>query len=92
MVDWIEDASDGELVEALCEVEEGLTEWETNFADSLSKWSGPLTPKQRATAEKILRRTEGLPPQPNRAEELLKAHRTEKARKARLRANRRRTR
>ena len=61
MPDWIEEASDGELIEALCEVEEGLTEWEMNFVDSLAKWNGPLTRKpggQRETIEKILRKLE----------------------------------
>ena len=60
--DWIAEASDKELIEALLDVEKGLTEWEMNFADSLAKWSGPLTRKesggQRETIEKILRKLE----------------------------------
>jgi hypothetical protein len=61
MADWIADASDKELVEALCDVESGLTEWEMKFADSLAKWTGPLTTQpggQRETIEKILRKLE----------------------------------
>ena len=59
--DWIADASDDELVKALCDVDEGLSEWEMNFADSLAKRTRPLTQQpggQRATVEKILRRLE----------------------------------
>lgn len=58
MADWIDDAPDKELVEALCDVEEGLTAWEMEFAESLSKQGGSLSPKQRAKAEQILRRLE----------------------------------
>ena len=61
MPDWIAEASDKELVEALLDVEEGLSEWEMKFADSLAKWTRPLTRQpggQRETIEKILRKLE----------------------------------
>jgi hypothetical protein len=62
--DWIAKAEDQELIDALCDVEKGLDEWEMGFVDSLGKnggaWAGgtKLSPKQRAKAEAILRRLE----------------------------------
>lgn len=64
MADWIAEARDEELVEALCDVEKGLTEWEMKFADSLSKQikQGRSLSRQpggqRETIEKILRKLE----------------------------------
>lgn len=58
---WYERADDAEIVEALCDVDEGLSEWEVEFVDSLAKWlkdRGPLTEKQRAKAEQILSKLE----------------------------------
>lgn len=50
--------TDRELVDALCEIEEGLTEWEVNFVDSITKQvidqARTLSSKQRAKAEAIL--------------------------------------
>jgi len=48
--------NDQELVDALCDIEDGLSGWEMEFADSLSKWlkeNDDLTPKQRAKADEI---------------------------------------
>ena len=90
---WIAEASDKELIEALLDVEDGLSQWEMNFADSLARWSGLLTLKQRNTAEKILRKMKGLPSQPAKTEEQIKAMgEAEQWRNARLRASRRRLR
>jgi len=50
------DMPDQELVDALCDIEEGLSEWEVEFVDSLSKWMddvGELTGPQRRKAEQI---------------------------------------
>jgi hypothetical protein len=44
---------DDELIEGLCAIEEGLTEWEVGFVESIAKQSYALTPKQRETAERI---------------------------------------
>lgn len=51
--------SDDELVEALQDVERGLTGWELDFIESVSvrlDGGGSLTDKQRETAENILER------------------------------------
>ncbi len=51
--------SDEDLVGALCDIEEGLTEWEVNFVDSIEKWlrtHADLTDPQRAKAEQIWER------------------------------------
>ena len=37
----------------LLDLEDGLTDWEMEFVDSLSTWDGPFTEKQRATMYKI---------------------------------------
>ena len=42
-----------ELLEELCQVDEGLTSWECDFVDSVSSWEGLLTTKQGETIEKI---------------------------------------
>ena len=60
--DWIATATDKELVEGLCEVESGLSEWELKFVESVTKQveeGRPLTQRrggQRETAEKIMRK------------------------------------
>jgi hypothetical protein len=49
-------AQDRALVDRLCGIGGGLTEWEVMFVDSLSKWIGagrPLTEKQRERALQI---------------------------------------
>ena len=46
--------TDKELIESLCGIETGLTDWEVGFVESVSKQKFPLTPKQRSKAEKIL--------------------------------------
>jgi hypothetical protein len=48
--------TDEDLVGALCDIEEGLSEWEVEFADSIYKWwekHGFLTTGQRKKAEEI---------------------------------------
>lgn len=50
------------LVEVLCSFDKGLTPWEVDFVDSLSRWLDDyevLTDRQRATAKKILWDLEG---------------------------------
>ena len=50
------DGDDGELVTALCDIED-LTDWEANFADSLYKrmeGGRELTDKQASTARDIV--------------------------------------
>lgn len=49
--------SDRDLVQALLDIEAGLTDWEVEFSESLSRWldsHDTLTNKQRAKAEQIL--------------------------------------
>lgn len=52
--------TDQELVDELCDVEDGLTEWEIEFADSLAKHldtpGNTLSLKRRATLERIVLR------------------------------------
>lgn len=51
-----EDLTDAELMADLCEIEEGLSEWEVEFVDDVSKRlerSGSLTDGQRRKAEEI---------------------------------------
>lgn len=52
------DLSDKEVVEVLCDIEEGLNEWETKFVDSVATQvldkGRPLTPRQRETADRII--------------------------------------
>lgn len=55
---WTDKASDKDLVEALCEIDSGLSDWEVERADEWHKQvSGgrPLTDKQRAKAVEILK-------------------------------------
>ena len=42
-----------ELVEELCDVQSGLTNWECDFVSDMLDWAGEYTQKQRATIEKI---------------------------------------
>jgi len=54
---------DRKLTQKLCGVEEGLTQWEMGFADSVDRWveSGRrLTPAQRTKIDEILRRVSEL--------------------------------
>ena len=55
----VSDDTDEDLVDELCEIEEGLTGWEMDFAESVAKqveaWR-PLTERQREMIEKILTR------------------------------------
>ena len=52
--------ADARLVRELCDVDEGLTQWEINFVESIAKQvidkGRELTEKQRETARKILER------------------------------------
>lgn len=48
--------TDQELVEELCEIDHGLSDWEVGFVDSLSRWldeNDSLTDRQREKAEQI---------------------------------------
>lgn len=48
--------TDMELVDELCEIEEGLSDWEVEFVDSIAKALrryGSLTPPQRVKAEQV---------------------------------------
>ena len=47
---------DKELVAALCEIESGLSEWEVDFVDDISRSveKQPLSQRQREKAEQIL--------------------------------------
>ena len=52
-----DDWSDTDIVEELCEIDSGLTEWELEFVDSINEWvdcGNQLTEKQRKKAESIL--------------------------------------
>ena len=47
---------DREIVDALCDIEDGMSEWEVDFVDSLDKQlrsGSTLSPKQRAKADQI---------------------------------------
>jgi hypothetical protein len=49
--------TDGELIDALCEIEFGLSGWEIDFVESLAKQieaGRTLTDRQREKAEAIL--------------------------------------
>ena len=48
--------SDKDLIEALCDIEEGLSDWEVDFVDSLEKSAG-VDPKKKRT--KALQRKSG---------------------------------
>jgi hypothetical protein len=54
MSQWEEDR---DLVEELCAIEDGLSDWEVEFVESISKWvleeKRVLTARQRETAERI---------------------------------------
>jgi hypothetical protein len=52
-------AADRERCKTLCAIDEGLTEWEVGFAESISVQvdvGRPLTDRQRQTADRILER------------------------------------
>ena len=53
---------DKDLVDELCAIEHGLSDWEMDFVDSIDNWvvkqKKTLTTNQRNTAEKILHRIE----------------------------------
>ena len=59
---WAWTAQGRDVVDALLEIDHGLTGWETDFAESLGRWviddKRKLTPKQRATAVRILEEKE----------------------------------
>ena len=40
------------MLKELLDVEEGLTDWEINFIESLERWEGNFTPAQAAALEK----------------------------------------
>jgi len=42
-----------ELVEDLCNLTEGLTNWECDFVSSMLDWEGEYTENQKTTIEKI---------------------------------------
>lgn len=44
------------LLDELLALESGLTEWEVDFVDDLSRWEGAFTEKQAETLEKIYER------------------------------------
>lgn len=57
----MKDLDDCELVDALCAIESGLTEWEVDFVESIARKFtayGSLTDRQRASGKKILARIE----------------------------------
>jgi hypothetical protein len=45
-----------EMLDELLDCDEGLSEWEINFLDSLSRWSGFFTEKQREKLTTIYQR------------------------------------
>ena len=51
-------SDDKEIVDRLCAIEDGLSEWEVEFVDSVAKWVNDqkrmLSDKQRAICERIL--------------------------------------
>ena len=54
-------AADKELLDQLCDIEHGLTDWEVGFVDSVSRWVDDrpyLTVTQRQKAQEILARWE----------------------------------
>jgi len=51
--------TDQDLVQRLCDIESGLSEWEMNFVDSLVNWlktNTSLTKNQRKKAEEVFDR------------------------------------
>lgn len=42
-----------EMLEELLDIEEGLTEWEVDFLESLANWEGSFTVKQVGKLEKM---------------------------------------
>ena len=56
----VDDWTDAELVEELSELDADdgvtLTEWEVQFFESVSRWDGALTEKQRAKAITVLKK------------------------------------
>ena len=59
MSHWTETATDEELVQGLCDIERGLTDWELARADDwhrlVCKEGRVLTKRQREIAEQIVR-------------------------------------
>lgn len=56
MADFIDDENSKkcrEVVDALLNVESGLTNWEMDFLDNLKGWVGNFTEKQARVVEKI---------------------------------------
>lgn len=55
---WINKLTDEEICRELCEIEDGLSEWEVDFVDSINKQNSQdgksLTGRQRKKAEEIL--------------------------------------
>ena len=50
------DFTDQELADVLCEIEEGLNDWEVEFVESIAawmKWNDSLTDGQREKAREI---------------------------------------
>jgi len=45
-----------EILDELLEVEHGLTEWEVDFIEALSKWEACFTMKQAGTLRSIYKR------------------------------------
>ena len=42
-----------DMVDALCDVEDGLSDWAVEFIDSMSKWDGEYTERQVAKIEEL---------------------------------------
>lgn len=45
--------SDKEMIKALHENSENMTDWEIQFLDDVTLWEGDLTPKQAKALERI---------------------------------------
>jgi hypothetical protein len=59
----LEGWTDHELVEELCDIDYGLTDWETDFIDSITDQvdkGRKLSPKQREIAAQILSRLDRI--------------------------------
>ena len=41
------------MVKELCDLEDGLTPWEVEFVERVSRWTGDFTDRQAHTIEKI---------------------------------------
>lgn len=42
-----------QMVEELCDIDEGLTPWEVNFIDDMSRWEGRYTENQADVIRRI---------------------------------------